>query len=144
MEMKFSGKKLKHLRNAKGLTQQQVADEIDAALSQVNQWETGRHVPKAHRVDQLAALFKVDREALFAADPAAGGATRVVSLEYDAYKICRVFLDGVEKWCCGDFIEPGLPRTSFDLPALMADYAVGIFIDGLKAQQEPEARSVDG
>jgi transcriptional regulator with XRE-family HTH domain len=54
--MKFSGKKLSKIREAKGLTQDKLADLIGVKRQQVSCWEGNVNKPSA---DYLAALSVV-------------------------------------------------------------------------------------
>jgi len=58
------GLRLKAAREAKGLTQQQVADKFDVKKATVSAWETGVGVPDALRLRQLAKMYGVSADAL--------------------------------------------------------------------------------
>lgn len=51
------GTRLRKAREAKGLTQSQLAELVDATYVQVSQWESGKHAPSSRRLDQLAAAL---------------------------------------------------------------------------------------
>jgi transcriptional regulator with XRE-family HTH domain len=54
------GENLKRLRKAKGLTQQEVAENIGMSQpAQVSQWESGRRAPNPENLRRLAAFFSV-------------------------------------------------------------------------------------
>lgn len=58
-------------RTKAGLTQQELATEIESSVSRVSGWETGKHLPSPRKQARLAArLFDGDTTALFReADP---------------------------------------------------------------------------
>ena len=58
------GMRLKAAREAKDLTQQQVADKFDVKKATVSAWENGVGVPDALRLRQLAKLYGVSADAL--------------------------------------------------------------------------------
>lgn len=58
------GLRLKAARVAKGLTQTQVGDRFGVDKGTVSAWETGRGVPDAIRLRELARLFGVSADAL--------------------------------------------------------------------------------
>jgi transcriptional regulator with XRE-family HTH domain len=49
---------IKRLRDAKGLTQEQLAKEVGVTFCTVNSWQNGRHQPHAVFVNILAGLAK--------------------------------------------------------------------------------------
>lgn len=58
------GQKLKASREAKGLTQQEVADKFGVKKATVSAWETGAGAPDAMRLRSLARLYDVSADAL--------------------------------------------------------------------------------
>lgn len=61
--------RLKELREAAGLTQEQVAMRLGKVHSSVQRWESGERNPGVDDLEQLAALFKCHPGELF--DPPA-------------------------------------------------------------------------
>jgi transcriptional regulator with XRE-family HTH domain len=53
------GQHLKWLREQADLTQQQVADEFGVNREAVANWERGKNLPEASRLDRLATLYRV-------------------------------------------------------------------------------------
>lgn len=51
--------KLKALRKARGLTQEEMAERSGIAQGSISAWETGRAVPKYERLQTLSAFFDV-------------------------------------------------------------------------------------
>jgi transcriptional regulator with XRE-family HTH domain len=54
------GDRIRRLRRAKDLTQQDVADALKVSIQSVSQWETGRTQPEADRLYDLAELIGGD------------------------------------------------------------------------------------
>lgn len=58
---------LKKLRNKKGLSQLELADELFVTRSTVSRWESGNRLPDAMMISRLAEVLGVDVNILFAA-----------------------------------------------------------------------------
>lgn len=58
-------KKLKVLRKKKGLTQQQIADEIGVNRGSYSNWEKGKREPSFKNLVKLADLLEVSLDSLF-------------------------------------------------------------------------------
>lgn len=54
------GDNIKRLREARGMTQEQLADQIGVTRPTVTQWETGWSSPRMGRVTQIAGALNVD------------------------------------------------------------------------------------
>lgn len=59
------GNRIKELRAARGLSQQQLADKMFVARGAVANWEAGRRLPDVSMVARLATCLGVDAYALF-------------------------------------------------------------------------------
>ena len=57
--------KLKVLRKKKGLTQQQIADEIGVNRGSYSNWEKGKREPSFENLVKLADLLEVSLDSLF-------------------------------------------------------------------------------
>jgi len=53
---------IRELREARGLTQQQLASELGIAMVTVYSWERGRNEPKASQLRALARFFGVSMD----------------------------------------------------------------------------------
>ena len=53
------GKKLKQLRKAKGMTQEQVAEKVDITRSTISNYEIGRRTPHLKDLSAIAAVYGV-------------------------------------------------------------------------------------
>ncbi len=60
----FSGQKLAALRKRRGLSQMDLAIEIDMTLMSVAFWEQGRHTPTAPSVRKLARALRCRESSL--------------------------------------------------------------------------------
>lgn len=63
------GKRLKKLRNEKGLTQQQVADRVWVSKAVVSSYEIGTRAPSYEVLIKLAKLFGVSTDFLLGVSP---------------------------------------------------------------------------
>ena len=63
-------RRLAELRNAKGLTQQEIADLLNVSRAAYAQWETGRRTPEADTLVRLADFFGVTTDYLYGRDEA--------------------------------------------------------------------------
>lgn len=57
--MKFDGKRLKDMREAKGLSQQHVGDAIGASRASIGQWESGTATPDLKTIGKIGTFFGV-------------------------------------------------------------------------------------
>ena len=60
MDMIKTGSFLQDLRKEKGLTQEQLADQLGVARRTVSRWETGNNMPDLDILVELADLYSVD------------------------------------------------------------------------------------
>lgn len=67
------GERLRQLRKAKGMTQEQVAAYLNAAKSTVSQYENNVNEPDLKTLVKLADLFNVSVDYLFGREPAGKG-----------------------------------------------------------------------
>lgn len=93
------GRRIKRLRENKGLSRQQVAVHLAVDLTAVAAWEAGKYLPREGRRVRLAGLLGVDVGTLFAEeqDPApANGATLIDTLG-ELPGVLRELLQGTQK-----------------------------------------------
>ena len=67
----YIGENLKRLRLAKGLTQEQLADEISASVQSVSRWEVGSSYPDVEMIPAIALFFGVSTDELMGVNRAA-------------------------------------------------------------------------
>ena len=60
MDLTKTGKFLQELRKEKGLTQEQLAEQIGVARRTVSRWETGSNMPDLDILIELSDLYEVD------------------------------------------------------------------------------------
>ena len=60
MNQQKIGEFLKHLRNDKGLTQEQLAEHFYVSSRNVSRWETGRNMPDVEMLIELAEFYDVE------------------------------------------------------------------------------------
>ena len=56
--------RLRDLRNEKGLTQAELADQLGVAMNTVSIWELGKRMPEAKTITQIARYFMVTEKYL--------------------------------------------------------------------------------
>ena len=61
-------KRLKELRESRGLSQKDLAGQLNLAYSTYNQWETGAAWPSSINLEGIASYYKV-RSSIFFHDP---------------------------------------------------------------------------
>ena len=67
----YIGENLKRLRLAKGLTQEQLADEIGASVQSVSRWEVNTSYPDVEMIPVIALYFGVSTDELMGVNCAA-------------------------------------------------------------------------
>ena len=60
------GRNIRRLRRQGGLTQEQVAKKLKVTCQCVSKWENGTSAPDIERLPEIAALFGVSIDELFA------------------------------------------------------------------------------
>ena len=75
------GETLRRLRMEKGLTQQQLADQLRMDRTSITSWEMGRHMPDVAMVSQIAAALGVDISVLMASADDPGGVPNVLLID---------------------------------------------------------------
>lgn len=66
-EKKFSGDKLRTIREGQMMTQTELADKLRVRSSNVSRWEAGTTAPRPRKIKIMAKLFKVETDAFFTA-----------------------------------------------------------------------------
>ena len=60
MDLVKTGRLLQELRKEKGLTQEQLAEQMGVARRTVSRWETGSNMPDMDILIDLSDLYEVD------------------------------------------------------------------------------------
>jgi len=97
------GNKIRELRRAKNLTQEQLAASLNISAQAVSKWEMGASYPDMTMIPTLAALFKVSLDELFDFDVRnIDKEIEGIRLEYNKYfwsnfeKAEQILLDGLK------------------------------------------------
>lgn len=106
----FFGEQLRRLRIEKGLSQQQLAEQLYVDRSTLASWETGRRVPDAAMIAQLSAQLSTDVSVLLRAAEAPAARPRVILVD-DESIILNGNLSVLRK------AIPGAEVTGFTVPA---------------------------
>ena len=69
MDAYVTGETIKRLREAKGMTQAELARRLDVGDKAVSKWETGKGLPDISLLESLAAALGVSLLELFAGAP---------------------------------------------------------------------------
>lgn len=56
------GKKIRHLRKSKGMTQEDLEMKVDISRSTLSNYETGRRTPHLHDLQKIASAFGIGLE----------------------------------------------------------------------------------
>ena len=97
------GNKIRELRRARNLTQEQLAASLNISAQAVSKWEMGASYPDMTMIPTLAALFKVSLDELFDFDVRnIDKEIEDIRLEYNKYfwgnfkKAEQILLDGLK------------------------------------------------
>ena len=123
MDNYITGSTIKHLREAKGMTQLQLADEIGVSSKAVSKWETGKGLPDITLIEPLAKALGVSVMELMSGNTVINKNTSSNILRSKFY-ICPL---------CGNII-----RTSGD--TLISCY--GITLPPLEAEEFDESHKI--
>lgn len=119
------GDRIREAREAKHLTQQQLADMLDVAQPTVNDWENGKHKPGRSRIPELSRRLGRSREWLeFGADPEEG---RVLTPANDAANEMALFeeLDVRAEGGAGAIHDVTTPEQAKHRWAVPRDFVAG-------------------
>ncbi len=99
------GNKIRELRRARNLTQEQLASSLNISAQAVSKWEMGASYPDMTMIPTLAALFKVSLDELFDFDiKNIDKEIEDIRLEYNKYfwsnfeKAEQILLDGLKTY----------------------------------------------
>lgn len=111
MDLIKTGKLIKKLRQEKGLTQKNIAEELGICAKTVSKWETGRGFPDVSLLSELSKIFQVDILKLLEGDlpKTKQEAGNVKKTKFYVCKECGNFLSSVgnaEIICCGRKLLP--------------------------------------
>ena len=99
------GNKIRELRRARNLTQEQLAASLNISARAVSKWEMGASYPDMTMIPTIAAFFKVSLDELFDFDVKnIDKEIEDIRLEFNRYfwndfeKAEQVLLDGLKKY----------------------------------------------
>lgn len=79
------GKKIKRLRKERKITQRELANKLNTAVSTVSSWELGTNKPLMDKIQMMAALFNVKPS--YFLDDEVVSVVRENSISYDAFRM---------------------------------------------------------
>jgi transcriptional regulator with XRE-family HTH domain len=91
------GRRLKLLREAKGLSRRELAKELGVDASSLVNWETGSHLPRDKQRLKLARVLGCGLETLFDPEPDVGAVPLAVSLVDTADELPALMLELVRR-----------------------------------------------
>jgi transcriptional regulator with XRE-family HTH domain len=113
------GRNIKDLRKSRGLTQAQLAEELDMGQATIQVYELGKRFPGPDAIDKIAEFFGVDPSALFSQDQDQSN-----SMYSDKAQRLELVLENmpqiIEKW---ELIESVLMLTDKDEIEMVAGMA---------------------
>ena len=110
MDLNKSGKMLRDLRKAKGLTQKQVAEKLGITPKAISKWETGNGFPDVSVIASLAEVLEVSEGVILTGDITQNREEKgdMKRTKFYVCTKCGSFLNGIgncEIVCCGQKIE---------------------------------------
>ncbi len=102
----ISNETIKELRIKRGITQEQLADELGVTAKAVSKWETGRGLPDITLLEPLAASLRVSVAELITGDVATN-ANRSANVKRGLFHVCPICgnaiwsMGGISASCCG-------------------------------------------
>lgn len=110
------GKHVQGLREAKRLTQEQLADRIGRSVDTVSNIERGINATRIEVAYQIARELEVRLPDLFAFEPVAESPPRVVSQAAIAFQDLLVDVDEITVQRMLDLVRAGLRLAGHDVP----------------------------
>ena len=89
------GERIHHLRKARGLSQEQLADSLNVSRQAISKWETDQSSPEIENILALSRVFSVSTDELLGSDIAKNNATS--SLQSDLGKERPSFIASVSR-----------------------------------------------
>lgn len=111
MDLSKNGKLLRDLRSAKGMTQKQVADQLNICAKTVSKWETGHGFPDVSTVTALAEILGVSSDTILSGN-LVQNLEEVGNMKKTQFYVCphcSAMMQGTGECqvvCCGKQLEP--------------------------------------
>ena len=117
MDLIKSGKLIRDLRKARGLTQKQVADRLGILPKTVSKWETGHGFPDVSTLSDLAGVLGVSEKTILSGglpeNPEEAG--NMKKTKFYVCPCCGSFMQGLgnsQVVCCGKPLKPLTARAA--------------------------------
>lgn len=107
------------LRKEKGMTQKQLADEMNISDKTVSKWERGQGLPDVSLLGRLAEIFNVDMEKILSGDlePNSADGGNMKKTKFYVCPVCGNITASVGEAqisCCGRRLNPLTPEPCDD------------------------------
>lgn len=118
------GQTIRRLRKERGLTQEELAEQLNVTAQAVSKWENETGMPDISQIVPLASVFGVSTDVIFGLDTTTAGedVTRILH-DAEAYK---VYGDAASYLKAYDRISDGLRKYPGDQRLLMNGFALGM------------------
>jgi len=146
----FRPDRLKALREAKGLSQEQLAAHAGLSHSLIAKSENGRNMPRSDALDKLAEALDCTIDYLHARGREYESAAKAAAhMAFDVFVSQRVLTDAQRERCHRALAHPDAPRTAgaWQSVAEMIDLAIGptsptsalALVEGIPPKPKPMA-----
>lgn len=142
MNQKQIGEFLKQLRKEKGITQEQLAEELNVSARTVSRWETGRNMPDISLLVEIADFFELsipeiihaerkseimeDKETIQKMSEYADAERKLLSK-----RVCILSVVGLVSLLVGLLMESFLPNTTVHVYDLIQGVCFGVSVGAL-------------
>ena len=109
MDLKKTGRALKALRTAKGMTQKELSEKLGVEAKTVSKWETGAGFPDVSLIPALSAELSVTENSLFSGELSPSHENEDHDLKFYFCPSCKSFYLGfgnAEFSCCHKRLSP--------------------------------------
>lgn len=104
------GEKLQQLRKSKGLTQEELAEELFVSRTAVSKWESGRGLPSIDSLKDISAFFSVSIDGLLSGEKLISIAEK--ENRENIGKICNFIFGGADLLSIAFIILPLYPNEA--------------------------------
>lgn len=137
MDAYVTGATIRKLREAKKLTQAQLADKLDVSDKAVSKWETGKGLPDITLIEPLAAALGVSLMELLSGDKISNN-NRAANMQRTVFYVCPV---------CGNVIpvagQAAISCCGIPLPQLEPEEMSGEHMVQIEAVEDEQFVTVD-
>lgn len=118
------GQTIRRLRKERGLTQEELAEQLNVTAQAVSKWENETGMPDISQIVPLASVFGVSTDVIFGLDTTTAGED-VTRILHDA-EADKVYGDAASYLKAYDRISDGLRKYPGDQRLLMNGFALGM------------------